>query len=243
MATSSCNCKCFVTIVAAILCFVVTKHISLQKRFTEEDICNFTTPNEVNVCPENDAELRERSNMMKCGSYPECHGEKLLYHCVKSKKVLVEVCSPKFRVICGHQSGGCCAVFEEGLGRVIIDFNIICPECPSNYFSDKTSKYSTCVETPHLHLYFTTRTVTLEVPDKKSFNQTKRSNVYFTHKNITHFSGNKDPKEYLHIIVPVVIVVVLFLSAIPSIGIYVYCNHRKKNSEDDKQWITLLHRT
>lgn len=71
----------------------------------KEDKCNITTPNEVNLCPENDAELRERSVIMKCGSNPECHGEELVYHCVKSKKVLVEVCSPKFRVICGHNAG------------------------------------------------------------------------------------------------------------------------------------------
>lgn len=71
----------------------------------KEDKCNLTTPHEVNVCPENDAELRERSNMMKCVGYPECHGEKLVYHCVKSKTVLVEVCVPKLRIICGHKSG------------------------------------------------------------------------------------------------------------------------------------------
>lgn len=71
----------------------------------KEDKCSFTPHNEVNVCPKNDAELRERSDIMNCGSYPACHGEKLVYHCVKSKNVLVEVCSPKLRIVSGHKSG------------------------------------------------------------------------------------------------------------------------------------------
>lgn len=47
----------------------------------------------------------------------------------------------------------------------------------------------TCVKTPQVHLNLTTRTVTVEGPDRNSLNQTERSNVFLKQKPITHFPG------------------------------------------------------
>lgn len=43
--------------------------------------------------------------MMKCDSYPKCHGEELVYHCVRFKTNLVEVCAPNLRIVCVYESG------------------------------------------------------------------------------------------------------------------------------------------
>lgn len=65
-----------------------------------------------------------------------------MYHCVKFHGYLVEVCSPKSPIV-----GQYCAVFEEGLGRVIVDLYTSCPECPMIYSSAESWNYSKCVET------------------------------------------------------------------------------------------------
>lgn len=231
MAAISRMCSFVVVFTAMNICFVVTKHISLQKRFTKDDKCN-VTPTEINACPENDAQLQERSEMMKCDSYPKCIGEELVYHCVRYKTKLVEVCAPRLHIVCGHKPelGGCCAVFEDGLGRVVIDFNIICHECPMAYYSDKTTKYSTCVQTPDAHQYSTTRQVNVEGTDFS--NQTERSNFSVTHQNITHYTKNEDPTEYILIAV-IIPIIVIFVAAITSICMYRYCYRKKKNIIED----------
>lgn len=113
-----------------------------QKRFTEVDIC-FETNNTlgfVNQCPDSDFLFQERSRTKNCKSYPQCTGEPLVYHCVRFRKELVEVCAPR-----GLITGFCCPLFDEGVGRVVEDYFNPCSDCPFVYQSDDASKYSKCV--------------------------------------------------------------------------------------------------
>lgn len=126
-----------------------TTELHRLKRLTKEDICHRTTETLQNVtnCPKNESIFREQSIQKNCERYPKCNGEPLIYHCVRFKDSLVEVCAPK-RVI----KGKCCPVFDRGIGRVIEDFKKPCPECPFIYQSVDSVKYSACVKSePLLH--------------------------------------------------------------------------------------------
>lgn len=115
------------------------------KRLTKEDICHETnkTFEIVDSCPENDVVLQKRSEKKKCSSASPCHGEPLVYHCLRFETKLGEVCSP-VRLI----KGSCCVEFNRGIGRVIEDFTSSCPECPFVYNSNMAHKYHSCVKTP-----------------------------------------------------------------------------------------------
>lgn len=115
-----------------------------ERRFFVNDKCHGvqTTLENVLTCPGNDDILLERLSRKKCDSFPQCQKEPLVYHCIRFGGRLVEVCAPRSS-IAGHY----CAVFEEGIGRVIVDYFIHCPECPSIYSSNESFKYSKCVQT------------------------------------------------------------------------------------------------
>lgn len=72
---------------------------------SQKDKCKYSTPKKVETCPQSESDIQERARLMKCDSYPECHGEELVYHCVRFKTYLVEVCAPNFRIVCGYESG------------------------------------------------------------------------------------------------------------------------------------------
>lgn len=112
------------------------------KRFTEIDICYETnnTLGFVSQCPKNDSLFQERSRRKNCKTLPQCTGEPLVYHCVRFREELVEVCAPR-----GLITGFCCALFDEGVGRVVEDYFNPCSDCPFVYQSDDVSKYSKCV--------------------------------------------------------------------------------------------------
>uniref|UniRef100_A0A8W8JLY6 Uncharacterized protein n=1 Tax=Magallana gigas TaxID=29159 RepID=A0A8W8JLY6_MAGGI len=113
-----------------------------HKRFTEIDICYETnnTLGFVSQCPKNDSLFQERSRRKNCKTLPQCTGEPLVYHCVRFREELVEVCTPR-----GLITGFCCALFDEGVGRVVEDYFNPCSDCPFVYQSDDVSKYSKCV--------------------------------------------------------------------------------------------------
>lgn len=71
----------------------------------QEHKCKDSIPKIVQTCPQSEANIQKRARMMNCYRYPECLGEKLVYHCVRSKTDLVEVCAPNLRIVCGHKSG------------------------------------------------------------------------------------------------------------------------------------------
>lgn len=97
------------------------------------------TLQKVDSCPEKDTNYQERSKEKKCDSYPQCEGEPLTYHCARYKEYLVEVCTPT-----GFIRGKCCAMYEDGIGRVIEDYSRECVSCPFKYRSNDSFKYTEC---------------------------------------------------------------------------------------------------
>ncbi|XP_056014908.1 uncharacterized protein LOC125675286 [Ostrea edulis] len=132
-----------------ILLIFITMHLvkgrRLNKRFTKDEICKETTKTikKVENCPVDEMDFQYRSQIMKCGnvSHVSCPEEVFVYHCVRYKDDLIEVCAPS-----GLITGSCCAQFNEGVGRVIEDYNVPCAECPLNYYSHNSRKYSICVK-------------------------------------------------------------------------------------------------
>lgn len=72
---------------------------------SQKDKCKDITPKRVRTCPQGEAEIQEKARMMKCESYPECNGKKLVYHCIRFKTDIVEVCAPNLRIVCEYKSG------------------------------------------------------------------------------------------------------------------------------------------
>lgn len=119
-----------------------------QKRFSKEEVCHEANATLAIVpsCPENDIMYQKRSKRKMCESYPKCLGEPLVYHCVRSKESLVEVCAPNGPIV-----GSCCAVFDRGVGRVVEDYSSTCTECPFKYQSVDCRNYSSCLDTKSKH--------------------------------------------------------------------------------------------
>lgn len=116
------------------VCISKTLNSGRQKRYTEGDICleSKKTLEKVSTCPTNDNAFKERSEKKNCNTLPSCAGKPLVYHCVISEGMLIEVCSPMALI-----TGMCCPFYNEKLGRVIEDFDNLCPECPFQYDSDQ----------------------------------------------------------------------------------------------------------
>lgn len=114
-----------------------------QKRFLKEQVCHGTntTLGVVERCPENDTMVQESSKKKMCEKYPKCLGEPLVYHCVRTKDNLVEVCAPSDPIV-----GSCCSVFDMGIGRVVEDYTSLCTECPFLYQSNDFLNCSACVK-------------------------------------------------------------------------------------------------
>nr|XP_034318320.1 uncharacterized protein LOC105330893 isoform X1 [Crassostrea gigas] len=127
-----------------VVSFLYTLKAMHQKRYAEHDICNGTNATiiKVDYCPNNKIQLKRRSKMKMCNNFPNCMGEPLVYHCVRYKNDIVEVCAPRSII-----RGNCCTLYDAGLGRVVEDFGRQCPECPFQYQSDDFIENSTCLET------------------------------------------------------------------------------------------------
>lgn len=130
------------------LCFLhvgssFTLNFGRQKRYTEKDICleSIPTVKQVKICPPNIDTLKERSSKKNCESHLPCGGKPLVYHCVAFDGMLVEVCAPRSLI-----TGRCCTFYDQGLGRVIEDFNRPCFYCPFQYNSDECTKNQECSE-------------------------------------------------------------------------------------------------
>lgn len=114
-----------------------------QKRFLKEQVCHGTntTLRLVERCPENYTMFQESSKKKMCEQYPKCLGKPLVYHCVRTKDNLVEVCAPSDPIV-----GSCCSVFDMGIGRVVEDYTSPSAECPFVYQSNDFLNCSTCVK-------------------------------------------------------------------------------------------------
>lgn len=115
------------------------------KRFTKGDVCYETskTLEMVGQCPTNASFFQERSEKKTCDLYPACSGIPLVYHCVNYKDGLAEVCAPRDQI-----TGFCCALYDEGVGRVVEDYNRPCSNCSFRYPSDNIVKYPQCIAPP-----------------------------------------------------------------------------------------------
>lgn len=116
----------------------------LHKRFSKADICHETknTLEFVSMCPDTDPRKLKQSKKKQCDRFPACNGEPLVYHCARYKESLVEVCAPRHVI-----TGKCCALYEDGLGRVVEDYSRPCSECSFRYQSDDPLNYGKCLKT------------------------------------------------------------------------------------------------
>lgn len=119
-------------------------NIHRQKRYRKEEICSGTreTLQNVHACPDDYLTFLDRNKRMNCSRFPQCNGHGLFYHCVKFEDKPAEVCAPRSVI-----TGECCALYDEGLGRVIEDYSRPCSNCPFQYLSDAYLKDSACVIT------------------------------------------------------------------------------------------------
>ncbi|XP_062570658.1 uncharacterized protein LOC134232687 [Saccostrea cucullata] len=123
---------------------VKSKSPRIQKRFTPDDVCTetFKTINPVNECPTDEESIKRRSSEFNCKDVRDsCTSEDLVYHCVHSGRKILEVCSPRHYV-----TGKYCVQFDNGVGRVIEDFSVPCPECPFQHYSNESITYATCLK-------------------------------------------------------------------------------------------------
>lgn len=147
MSSSRCP---FMILLMCCVHYIMTYHLAWgttahrQKRFTKADICRetFDTLAFVALCPDTESIKLEQSKKKQCETYPTCNGEPLVYHCVRFKDRLAEVCAPRHII-----TGKCCALYDEGLGRVVEDYSKPCSDCSYRYQSDDVVKYSKCIET------------------------------------------------------------------------------------------------
>lgn len=136
----------FVVVISCVLhlcissTFIITDR---QKRYEEGFFCQESqkTVEIVNKCPQNDMKFEVQSIIKQCNRYPACNGKQLVYHCVRSGEMLVEVCAPRHTI-----TGRCCPVYNKILGRVIEDYNKRCSKCPFQYGSDECVKNEECVK-------------------------------------------------------------------------------------------------
>lgn len=144
MSGSSWSCVLYFVLLFLNLLSLNATDMFREKRFSTDQVCNETNADLVivNSCPNNKITFEKRSNEKQCETKPNCLGERLVYHCVKCKDNLVEVCAPSSPII-----GRCCAVFDRGVGRVVEDFSSPCTDCPFKYQSPNCFSYDTCVKT------------------------------------------------------------------------------------------------
>lgn len=80
---------------------VVYNNFFLFYSYPQENICleSKKTTVIVNHCPGNIDAFNKRSKKKNCDSYAKCAGESLVYHCVRSRGIFVEVCAPRNLII------------------------------------------------------------------------------------------------------------------------------------------------
>lgn len=207
------------------LYLVNTKTIRLQKRYTEEDICQGTekTLVRVSACPTNSTMFSERSHKKNCDNFPKCMEQQLAYHCVKFKEHFVEVCAPK-----SYIRGRCCAQYDRGLGRVIEDFKKRCRKCPVQYFSNDYEQAALCARITSDCEGKGTR-IKRDCLEGGKHNSIDKIDTVITQNvttsNQTDIKKKENNKEQLDvaIIVPLLVSVIILLLAIT---ITIYCQRK-----------------
>lgn len=193
-----------------------------QKRLSTDQVCNETNAALVIVdaCPENKIVFEKRSKEKMCETKPKCHGEILMYHCVKSEESLVEVCAPSSTII-----GSCCTVFDRGVWQVIEDYNRPCADCPFKYQSANCYNYSTCVQTKEKE----------ESTSVKTMEKYKTTKLFHHETTNTTFSIGDDSKhivddrkEPLSQEILIIVLATVTAAAIICLAIMIYYRRHKK---------------
>lgn len=231
-------CGCSKTVIAMCL-FITTLGLRngmasvryRDKRFTKVDICYETskTLEMVGQCPTNATIFQERSLQKTCDLYPSCSGMSLVYHCVNYKDGLAEVCAPRDQI-----TGFCCALYDEGVGRVVEDYNRPCSNCSFRYPSDNIVKYPQCVtksepqdskeDTPNAD----DDTDSSGTPCNKGMSRSERhAGCSVGGDDDSGTLDKNDPTIYAYIIVPTVIAIVCFIVA------KAYCKRFKQSKESN----------
>lgn len=194
-----------------------------HKRFTKGDICHEThkTLEFVTMCPDTEQFKLKQSQKKQCDSFPACNGELLVYHCVRYRERLAEVCAPR-RVI----TGKCCALYDDGLGRVVADYSRPCSECSFKYQSDDALNYTKCLKTSsnHTNVDENTRTKC----DKQLGRRKRDADCSGDKENDSDtIEGSGSPK-YTNFVAPIVASVV-FLIVMIGVGAYLIqkCRNRR----------------
>ncbi|XP_062570662.1 uncharacterized protein LOC134232691 [Saccostrea cucullata] len=133
----------FILLLGKITIHVDSRIYMKEKRFTRNDVCMETeaTIEDVFECPITEESMKERSARKRCEEIRDvCAAEKLVYHCVRYKNKLIEVCAPR-----NYITGQCCVQFNEGVARIVEDYSVPCSECPFHYFSNDSLFYNTCL--------------------------------------------------------------------------------------------------
>lgn len=68
--------------------------------FCQVNVCKTTifSLGIVEKCPYEDASFSDRAKKKACNTLPPCQGEELVYHCVRFRDGLAEVCAPKEKI-------------------------------------------------------------------------------------------------------------------------------------------------
>ncbi|XP_062601011.1 uncharacterized protein LOC134262654 [Saccostrea cucullata] len=134
----------FLLFLIVLICFVESKNLMVKKRFTRDDICKETikTGKIVQYCPEDVESRRIRTRERMCEDmHDSCSKDSLVYHCLRSRNKLIEVCAPRNFI-----TGNCCVQFNEGLGCIVEDYSVACTECPFHYYSNESITYPSCFQ-------------------------------------------------------------------------------------------------
>lgn len=192
------------------------------KRFTKADICHETnaTLQLVEKCPITELQIDKLSQKKKCHSYPPCNGEPLVYHCVRFKDKLAEVCAPRHII-----TGKCCALYDEGLGRVVEDYDRPCSECSFRYRSDDAVKYSKCTEINKKGKVCKEE----NVRSKRNSECDKGQEIDSSGK----MKEDDSPISINSVVVPAVVGIVLLLAAI---GVIYTCFRKRKDVQYTLPW-------
>lgn len=193
-----------------------------EKRFTKDDICHEThsTLEFVAMCPDSEPLKLKHSKKKQCDSFPACNGETLVYHCVRYRERLVEVCAPRHVI-----TGKCCALYDDGLGRVVEDYSRPCSECSFKYQSDDALNYPKCLKTSsnHTNVDENTRTKC----DKQLERRKRDADCSGNKENDSDTIEGNGSSKYTNFVAPIVASVV-FLIVMIGVGAYLIQKCRKR---------------
>lgn len=194
-----------------------------HKRFTKGDICNEThkTLEFVTKCPDTEQLKLKQSQKKKCDILPACNGKPLVYHCVRYRERLAEVCAPRHVI-----TGKCCALYDNGLGRVVEDYSRPCSECSFRYQSDDALNYPKCLKTSSNHTNVDENT--RKKCDKKLGRRKRDTDCSRDKENDSDTIEGHGSSKYTNAVAPIVVASVVLLMVMIGLGTYLIQKRRNR---------------